>query len=70
MQLPKPEWRNDLAGVVELTDSGRHVLEMAVDADTARERELMAGLSAAEMKALTALLKKLLSSLEPNGAGA
>jgi DNA-binding MarR family transcriptional regulator len=61
----------DRRGVlVELTDSGRHVLEMAVDADTARERELMAGLSAAEMKTLAALLKKLLSSLEPNSAGA
>jgi hypothetical protein len=42
---------------------------MAVNADTARERELMAGLSAAERKTLAALLKKLLSSLEPNGAG-
>jgi DNA-binding MarR family transcriptional regulator len=62
---------DDRRGVlVELTDSGRHVLEMAVNADTARERELMAGLNAAERKALAALLKKLLSSLEPNGAGA
>jgi len=61
---------DDRRGVlVELTDSGRHVLEMAVNADTARERELMAGLNAAERKALAALLKKLLSSLEPNGAG-
>jgi hypothetical protein len=42
---------------------------MAVNADTARERELMAGLNAAERKALAALLKKLLSSLEPNDAG-
>jgi DNA-binding MarR family transcriptional regulator len=60
---------DDRRGVlVELTDSGRHVLEMAVNADTARERELMAGLNAAERKALAALLKKLLSSLEPNSA--
>ena len=60
----------DRRGVlVELTVSGRHVLEMAVTADTARERELMAGLNAAERKALAGLLKKLLSSLEPNGAG-
>jgi DNA-binding MarR family transcriptional regulator len=59
----------DRRGVlVELTDSGRHVLEMAVNADLVRERELMAGLSAAERKALVGLLKKLLSSLEPNGA--
>ena len=61
----------DRRGVlVELTDSGRHLLEMAVGADTSRERELVAGLTAAEMKALAALLKKLLSSLEPNSAGA
>jgi DNA-binding MarR family transcriptional regulator len=60
----------DRRGVlVELTESGRHVLEMAVSADTSRERELLAGLSAAESKSLAALLKKLLSSLEPNSAG-
>jgi DNA-binding MarR family transcriptional regulator len=61
---------DDRRGVlVELTDSGRHVLEMALNADTARERELVAGLTAAERKSLAALLKKLLSSLEPNSAG-
>jgi DNA-binding MarR family transcriptional regulator len=60
----------DRRGVlVELTESGRHVLEMAVSADISRERELLAGLSAAESKSLAALLKKLLSSLEPNSAG-
>ena len=60
----------DRRGVlVELTDSGRHVLEMAVGADTSRERELVSGLTAAERKTLAALLKKLLSSLEPDGAG-
>jgi DNA-binding MarR family transcriptional regulator len=61
---------DDRRGVlVELTDSGRHVLEMAVSADASRERELMGGLNAAERKTLAALLKKLLSSLEPNSAG-
>lgn len=60
---------DDRRGVlVELTDSGRHVLEMAVSADISRERELMAGLNAAERKSLAALLKKLLASLEPNSA--
>src|SRR6266478_8158809 len=60
---------NDRRGVlVELTDSGRHVLDMAVKADTARERELVSGLSVAERKSLVALLKKLLSSLEPISA--
>ena len=42
---------------------------MAVSADTSRERELVAGLTAAERKSLAALLKKLLASLEPNSAG-
>jgi len=61
---------DDRRGVlVELTESGRHVLEMAVGADSSRERELVSGLSAAERKSLAALLKKLLSSLEPNSDG-
>jgi DNA-binding MarR family transcriptional regulator len=61
---------NDRRGVlVELTDSGRHVLEMAVDANTARERELVDGLTAAERKSLVGLLKKWLTQLEPNSAG-
>jgi len=42
---------------------------MAVKADTARERELVAGLSAAERKALVGILKKWLAHLEPNSAG-
>jgi DNA-binding MarR family transcriptional regulator len=61
---------NDRRGVlVELTESGRHVLDMAVSADTARQRELTAGLSAAEQKSLVDLLKKWLAHLEPNGGG-
>jgi DNA-binding MarR family transcriptional regulator len=60
---------DDRRGVlVELTDSGRHVLELAVSADIIRERELVSGLSAAERKSLVGLLKKLLSSLEPISA--
>jgi len=59
----------DRRGVlVELTDSGRHVLELAVSADTIKERELVSGLSASERKSLVVLLKKLLSSLEPISA--
>src|SRR6266849_1401086 len=54
---------------LEQPESGRHVLEMAVGADSSRERELVSGLSAAERKSLAALLKKLLSSLEPNSDG-
>jgi DNA-binding MarR family transcriptional regulator len=60
---------NDRRGVlVELTDAGRKVLEEAVSADSTHERELVAGLSAAERRTLTALLKKWLSTLEPNSA--
>ncbi|OLC27280.1 MAG: hypothetical protein AUH40_02385 [Chloroflexi bacterium 13_1_40CM_65_17] len=51
--------------LVELTDAGRQVLEDAVGADITRERELVAGLNAAERRSLTALLKKMLASLEP-----
>jgi len=59
----------DRRGVlVELTDSGRHVLELAVSADTIKERELVSSLSASERKSLVVLLKKLLSSLEPISA--
>jgi hypothetical protein len=42
---------------------------MAVNADTAREHELVGGLSAAEQKSLVGLLKKWLAYLEPNSAG-
>src|SRR5207245_1719921 len=41
--------------LVELTDAGRQVLEDAVGADITRERELVAGLNAAERRSLTAL---------------
>lgn len=60
---------NDRRGVlVELTEAGRKVLEEAVGADITSERELVAGLSVAERRTLTALLKKLLANLEPASA--
>jgi len=52
---------------VELTDTGRKALDQAVDADITREKELVAGLNAAERRSLATLLKKLLSRLEPTG---
>jgi DNA-binding MarR family transcriptional regulator len=56
---------SDRRGVlVELTDEGRVVLEQAVRANTDAERELMAGLDAAEAKELSQLLKKMLAALE------
>ena len=60
---------NDRRGViVELTETGRQVLDQAVTANTASERELVAGLNAAERRSLAGLLKKLLGKLEPNDA--
>jgi DNA-binding MarR family transcriptional regulator len=59
---------NDRRGVlVELTAEGRSVLEQAVQANTAAERELVAGLEAAELETLAGLLKKLLAGLETQG---
>src|SRR5437899_12577816 len=60
---------NDRRGVlVELTQAGRKAVEEVVSADTARERDVVAGLSASERRTLAALLKKWLATLEPNSA--
>ena len=57
---------DDRRGVlVELTDAGRKALEQAVGADASREHDLLASLTRQEQRALATLLKKLLSSLEP-----
>lgn len=56
---------NDRRGVlVELTGEGRSLLEQAVRANTAAERELVQGLDAAESEQLGGLLKKMLAALE------
>lgn len=58
---------NDRRAVnVELTEAGRQVLEHAISANAASERDLVAGLNAAERRSLANLLKKLLGTLEPN----
>jgi DNA-binding MarR family transcriptional regulator len=58
---------DDRRGVlVELTDTGREVLDEAVKANTGGEKELTASLSKQEQKVLAGLLKKLLAGLEPN----
>lgn len=58
----------DRRGVlVELTNAGREVLDQAVRANTGGEKELTASLTKQEQKVLAALLKKLLSGLEPVG---
>jgi DNA-binding MarR family transcriptional regulator len=59
---------NDRRGVlVELTDEGARILDEAVTANTASERELLADLSADQLATLAGLLKKLLAALEPTG---
>jgi DNA-binding MarR family transcriptional regulator len=56
----------DRRGVlVELTNAGREVLDQAVRANTNGEKGLTANLTKQEQKVLAALLKKLLSGLEP-----
>jgi DNA-binding MarR family transcriptional regulator len=61
---------DDRRGVlVELTAEGRSVLEQAVQANTAAERELVASLDGAELETLAGLLRKLLAGLEPQSDG-
>src|SRR5436190_19951738 len=58
----------DRRGVlVELTDSGRKVLEAAVTDDAGGEHELLTSLTRQDQRAMAALLKKLLAGLEPPG---
>jgi DNA-binding MarR family transcriptional regulator len=55
----------DRRGVlVALTDAGRHVLDQAVSADAAVERQLLSGLTRKDRAGLITLLKKLLAGLE------
>ena len=57
---------DDRRGVlVALTESGRKLLNEAVTADAVGEEKLLADLSKEERRALTALLRKLLATLEP-----
>ena len=66
---PDPDDRRGV--LVELTDAGRQVVDQAVNANTGREKELLANLTEEEQKALAGLLKKLLAGLEPStGDGA
>jgi DNA-binding MarR family transcriptional regulator len=57
---------DDRRGVlVELTDSGREVLDRAVGANTDSEKGLLASLTKQERKDLAGMLRKLLAGLEP-----
>jgi DNA-binding MarR family transcriptional regulator len=58
---------DDRRGVlVDLTDTGREVLDQAVRANAGREKAVLASLTKQEQKALAGLLKKLLAGLETN----
>ncbi len=63
---PDPDDRR--AVVVELTPAGRKAVDEAVSANTKRERELLGDLTTKEIQTLSRLLRKMLSSLEPDVA--
>lgn len=57
---------SDRRGIlVELTEDGRGLLEEAVTANTEHESELIDALDPEEQESLAALLRKLLTGLEP-----
>lgn len=67
----KPDPADRRGVLVELTAAGRDVLDRAVDANSGREKALLKTLTKQEQRMLAALLKKLLSGLEPvTGDGA
>lgn len=55
----KPSKTDARSMVAQLTEKGRRLVEHAIEADMAREAELLEGLSATEKKTLAALLRKL-----------
>ena len=61
-RLPDP---NDRRGVlIELTDEGLEVVDAAVAANSANDRQLLGRLDPREIAQLEALLRKLLAGLE------
>ena len=61
-RLPDP---NDRRGVIiELTDEGLAIVDSAVSANTASDRQLLGRLDAAEVTQLEQILRKLLGGLE------
>ena len=64
-RLPDPDDRRGV--IVELTDRGLELVDAAVGANMASERQLLAQLEPDELATLEALLRKLLAGLEPPG---
>ena len=61
-RLPDPDDRRGV--IVELTESGREVVDAAVEANTVSDRQLMERFDPQEIEALEGLLRKLLGGLE------
>ena len=61
-RLPDPDDRRGV--IVELTDSGTEVVDAAVAANAASDRQLLERLDPAEIETLEGLLRKLLAGLE------
>ena len=61
-RLPDPDDRRGV--IVELTDEGREVVDAAVAANAASDRQLLERLDPHEIETLEALLRKVLAGLE------
>ncbi len=61
-RLPDPDDRRGV--IVDLTDSGLEIVDAAVVANTASDRQLMEQFDPAELEMLEVLLRKLLAGLE------
>jgi DNA-binding MarR family transcriptional regulator len=61
-RLPDPDDRRGV--IVELTDSGLEIVDAAVEANSASDRELMQRFDPQEIEVLEGLLRKLLAGLE------
>ena len=61
-RLPDPDDRRGV--IVELTDEGLELVDAAVAANTASDRQLLERLTPEEIETLEGLLRKLLAGLE------
>ena len=64
LRLPDPEDRRGV--IVELTDAGVEIVDAAVEANAASDRQLMERFDALEVETLEVLMRKLLAGLEPS----
>jgi DNA-binding MarR family transcriptional regulator len=64
-RIPDPEDRRGV--IVELTDQGIEVVDAAVVANTAADKQVLSQLSQDEIDQLDRLLRRMLSAMEPPG---